>query len=202
MRRMRLRSVGFIGMSSGMGDSFGVPLAGGRPSCSRHSGAGHRRDHYLGRHRRSQRHRLRRFHPLPHPAQPRAGAVFNFVGLVGMTCISPRRGPTPCSTWSRSPATPTRRCSRFHSRHGKAPSAGSVFCPGYQGIPASKSHSLIAGVTGSAIALNRLAGVVLSSGCSSSTAYCSRWWAASSSYDHHQDHRVSLLPRQPPAATR
>ena len=36
-----------------------------------------------------------------------------------------------------------------------------VFC-WFWGIPASKSHSLIAGVTGGAIALNGLAGVVLS----------------------------------------
>ena len=105
-------------------------------------------------------------------------AVFNFVGLVGMTYISTAVAHTMFNMVDFSGNTHQALLALIAAMIGSI--GWGVFC-WFWGIPASKSHSLIAGVTGGAIALNGLAGVVLSEWCSSSTAWCSRWWAASSS---------------------
>ena len=86
-------------------------------------------------------------------------AVFNFVGLVGMTYISTAVAHTMFNMVDFSGNTHQALLALIAAMIGSI--GWGVFC-WFWGIPASKSHSLIAGVTGGAIALNGLAGVVLS----------------------------------------
>ena len=86
-------------------------------------------------------------------------AVFNFVGLVGMTYISTAVAHTMFNMVDFSGNTHQALLALIAAMIGSI--SWGVFC-WFWGIPASKSHSLIAGVTGGAIALNGLAGVVLS----------------------------------------
>ena len=84
-------------------------------------------------------------------------AVFNFVGLVGMTYISTAVAHTMFSMVDFSGDTHTALLALEAAMIG---SIGWGFFCWFRGIPASKSHSLIAGITGAAIAMNGLAGVV------------------------------------------
>lgn len=86
-------------------------------------------------------------------------AIFNFVGLVGMTYISTAVAHTMFNMVNFSGNTHQALMALIAAMIG---SIGWGFFCWYRGIPASKSHSLIAGVTGGAIAMNGLAGVVLS----------------------------------------
>ena len=86
-------------------------------------------------------------------------AVFNFVGLVGMTYISTAVAHTMFNMVDFSGNTHQALLALIAAMIGSI--GWGVFC-WFWGIPASKSHSLIAGVTGGTIALNGLAGVVLS----------------------------------------
>lgn len=86
-------------------------------------------------------------------------AVFNFAGLVGMTYISTAVAHTMFNMVDFSGNTHQALLALIAAMIGSI--GWGVFC-WFWGIPASKSHSLIAGVTGGAIALNGLAGVVLS----------------------------------------
>jgi len=86
-------------------------------------------------------------------------AIFNFVGLVGMTYISTAVAHTMFNMVNFSGNTHQALLALVAAMIGSI--CWGVFC-WLQGIPASKSHSLIAGVTGGAIALNGLAGVVFS----------------------------------------
>ena len=86
-------------------------------------------------------------------------AVFNFVGLVGMTYISTAVAHTMFNMVDFSGNTHQALLALIAAMIGSI--GWGVFC-WFWGIPASKSHSLIAGVTGGAIALNGLGGVVLS----------------------------------------
>ena len=85
-------------------------------------------------------------------------AVFNFVGLVGMTYISTAVAHTMFNMVNFSGNTHQALMALIAAMIG---SIGWGFFCWYRGIPASKSHSLIAGVTGGAIAMNGLAGVVI-----------------------------------------
>ncbi len=84
-------------------------------------------------------------------------AIFNFVGLVGMTYISTAVAHTMFSMVDFTGDTHTALLALVAAMIGSI--FWGVFC-WFFGIPASKSHSLIAGVTGGAIALNGWAGVV------------------------------------------
>ncbi len=84
-------------------------------------------------------------------------AVFNFVGLVGMTYISTAVAKTIFNMVDFSGDTHSALMALIAAMIG---SIGWGFFCWWQGIPASKSHSLIAGITGGAIAMNGLAGVV------------------------------------------
>ena len=84
-------------------------------------------------------------------------AVFNFVGLVGMTYISTAVAHTMFSMVDFSGDTHMALMALVAAMIGSI--AWGVLC-WFLGIPASKSHSLIAGITGAAIALNGLSGVV------------------------------------------
>ncbi len=86
-------------------------------------------------------------------------AVFNFVGLVGMTYVSTAVAHTMFNMVNFSGNTHQALMALIAAMIGSI--GWGVFC-WFRGIPASKSHSLIAGVTGGAIALNGLAGVVAS----------------------------------------
>lgn len=86
-------------------------------------------------------------------------AVFNFIGLVGMTYISTAVAHTMFSRVNFSGDTHKALLALCAAMVGSI--GWGVFC-WFKGIPASKSHSLIAGITGGAIALNGLAGVVMS----------------------------------------
>lgn len=86
-------------------------------------------------------------------------AIFNFVGLVGMTYISTAVAHTMFSMVNFSGDTHKALLALCAAMVGSI--GWGVFC-WFKGIPASKSHSLIAGITGGAIALNGLAGVVMS----------------------------------------
>lgn len=86
-------------------------------------------------------------------------AIFNFVGLVGMTYISTAVAHTMFNMVNFSGNTHQALLALIAAMIGSI--GWGVFC-WFRGIPASKSHSLIAGVTGGAIALNGLAGVVFS----------------------------------------
>lgn len=85
-------------------------------------------------------------------------AVFNFVGLVGMTYISTAVAHTMFNMVDFSGDTHQALMALIAAMVGSI--AWGVFC-WFRGIPASKSHSLIAGITGGAIAMNGLAGVVI-----------------------------------------
>ena len=84
-------------------------------------------------------------------------AVFNFVGLVGMTYISTAVAHTMFNMVDFSGETHKALLALVAAMIGSI--AWGVFC-WWKGIPASKSHSLIAGITGGAIAMNGFAGVV------------------------------------------
>lgn len=86
-------------------------------------------------------------------------AIFNFVGLVGMTYVSTAVAHTMFNMVNFSGNTHQALMALIAAMIGSI--GWGIFC-WFRGIPASKSHSLIAGVTGGAIALNGLAGVVLS----------------------------------------
>ncbi len=83
-------------------------------------------------------------------------AVFNFVGLVGMTYISTAVAKTMFGMVDFSGNTDAALYALMAAMIGAI--LWGIFC-WFFGIPCSKSHSLIAGVTGGAIALNGLAGV-------------------------------------------
>ena len=85
-------------------------------------------------------------------------AVFNFVGLVGMTYISTAVAHTMFNMVDFSGDTHKAFMALIAAMIGSI--AWGVFC-WFKGIPASKSHSLIAGITGGAIAMNGIAGVVI-----------------------------------------
>ena len=84
-------------------------------------------------------------------------AVFNFVGLMGMTYISTAVAHTMFSMVDFSGDTHLALMALEAALIGAI--FWGVFC-WFRGIPASKSHSLIAGITGGAIALNGWSGVV------------------------------------------
>ncbi len=85
-------------------------------------------------------------------------AVFNFIGLVGMTYISTAVAHTMFNMVDFSGDTHQALLALMAAMIGAI--VWGVFC-WWRGIPASKSHSLIAGITGGAIAMNGLGGVVL-----------------------------------------
>lgn len=84
-------------------------------------------------------------------------AVFNFVGLVGMTFISTAVAKTMFGMVDFSGDTDAALLALMAAMIGAI--GWGVVCWVF-GIPCSKSHSLIAGITGGAIALNGLSGVV------------------------------------------
>ena len=84
-------------------------------------------------------------------------AVFNFVGLVGMTFISTAVAKTMFGMVDFSGDTNAALLALVAAMIGAI--AWGIVCWIF-GIPCSKSHSLIAGITGGAIALNGWAGVV------------------------------------------
>ncbi len=84
-------------------------------------------------------------------------AVFNFVGLVAMTYISTAVAHTMFSMVNFGGDTHMALLALVAAMIASI--GWGVFC-WFCGIPASKSHSLIAGITGAAIALNGMAGVV------------------------------------------
>jgi len=83
-------------------------------------------------------------------------AIFNFVGLVGMTYISTAVAHTMFSMVNFSGDAHMALNALIAAMIASI--GWGVFC-WFQGIPASKSHSLIAGITGGAIALNGMQGV-------------------------------------------
>ena len=84
-------------------------------------------------------------------------AVFNFVGLVGMTYISTAVAKTMFGMVDFSGSTDAALLALMAAMIGAI--LWGCVCWVF-GIPCSKSHSLIAGITGGAIALNGFAGVV------------------------------------------
>ncbi len=86
-------------------------------------------------------------------------AVFNFVGLVGMTYVSTAVAHTMFNMVNFSGDTHQALMALIAAMIGSI--VWGIFC-WFKGIPASKSHSLIAGITGGAIAMNGIAGVVAS----------------------------------------
>ena len=84
-------------------------------------------------------------------------AIFNFVGLVGMTYISTAVAHTMFNMVDFSGDTHQALMALMAAMIGAI--IWGIFC-WWRGIPASKSHSLIAGITGGAIAMNGWAGVV------------------------------------------
>lgn len=84
-------------------------------------------------------------------------AIFNFIGLVGMTYISTAVAHTMFSMVDFSGNSHQALLALEAAMIG---SIGWGFFCWWQGIPASKSHSLIAGITGAAIAMNGLSGVI------------------------------------------
>ena len=85
-------------------------------------------------------------------------AIFNFVGLMGMTYISTAVAHTMFSMVDFSGDTHLALMALEAALIGAI--FWGIFC-WFRGIPASKSHSLIAGITGGAIALNGASGVVI-----------------------------------------
>lgn len=86
-------------------------------------------------------------------------AVFNFVGLLGMTYISTAVAHTMFNMVNFSGNTQQALMALIAAMIASI--GWGIFC-WFRGIPASKSHSLIAGVTGGAIAMNGWEGVVMS----------------------------------------
>ena len=86
-------------------------------------------------------------------------AIFNFVGLMGMTYISTAVADTMFNMVDFSGDTHVALMALMAAMIGSI--IWGVFC-WWRGIPASKSHSLIAGITGGAIALNGFSGVIIS----------------------------------------
>ena len=86
-------------------------------------------------------------------------AIFNFIGLMGMTYISTAVAHTMFNMVDFSGDTHQALMALVAAMMGAI--GWGAFC-WVRGIPASKSHSLIAGVTGGAIAMNGWAGVVAS----------------------------------------
>lgn len=84
-------------------------------------------------------------------------AVFNFVGLVGMTFISTAVAKTMFGMVNFSGDSNAALLALVAAMIGAI--VWGVICWIF-GIPCSKSHSLIAGITGGAIALNGLSGVI------------------------------------------
>lgn len=84
-------------------------------------------------------------------------AVFNFIGIVGMTYISTAVAETMFNMVDFSGDTHQALMALVAAMTGSI--AWGVFC-WFLGIPASKSHSLIAGITGGAVAMNGWAGIV------------------------------------------
>lgn len=84
-------------------------------------------------------------------------AVFNFVGLIGMTFISTSVAHTMFSMVNFTGDAHLALMALVASMIGSI--GWGVFC-WFFGIPCSKSHALIAGITGGAIAMNGWAGVV------------------------------------------
>ncbi len=85
-------------------------------------------------------------------------AIFNFVGLVGMTYISTAVAHTMFNMVDFSGSTHHALMALMAAMIGAI--VWGVVC-WYFGIPASKSHSLIAGITGGAVAMNGWEGVVI-----------------------------------------
>ena len=86
-------------------------------------------------------------------------AVFNFVGLFGMTYISAAVASTMFNMVDfTGGGTHAALLALVAAMIGSI--GWGLFC-WFKGIPASKSHSLIAGITGAAIALNGFGGIVL-----------------------------------------
>lgn len=86
-----------------------------------------------------------------------AAAIFNFIGLVGMTYISTAVASTMFNMVDFSGDSHLALLALLASMIGSI--FWGTFC-WFFGIPCSKSHALIAGITGGAIALNGMAGVV------------------------------------------
>ena len=86
-------------------------------------------------------------------------AVFNFIGLVGMTYISTAVAHTMFNMVDFSGDTHQALMALMAAMIGAI--IWGIFC-WWRGIPASKSHSLIAGITGGAIAMNGFGGVIIS----------------------------------------
>ena len=85
-------------------------------------------------------------------------AVFNFIGLVGMTYISTAVAHTMFNMVDFSGNTHQALMALMAAMIGAI--IWGIFC-WWRGIPASKSHSLIAGITGGAIAMNGFGGVII-----------------------------------------
>ena len=85
-------------------------------------------------------------------------AVFNFIGLVGMTYISTAVAHTMFNMVDFSGDTHQALMALMAAMIGAI--IWGIFC-WWRGIPASKSHSLIAGITGGAIAMNGFGGVII-----------------------------------------
>ncbi|MBP3866450.1 MAG: inorganic phosphate transporter [Eggerthellaceae bacterium] len=85
-------------------------------------------------------------------------AIFNFVGLVGMTYISTAVAHTMFNMVDFSGDTHQALMALMAAMIGAI--IWGIFC-WWRGIPASKSHSLIAGITGGAIAMNGFGGVII-----------------------------------------
>lgn len=85
-------------------------------------------------------------------------AVFNFIGLVGMTYISTAVAHTMFNMVDFSGNTHQALMALMAAMIGAI--FWGIFC-WWRGIPASKSHSLIAGITGGAVAMNGWGGIVL-----------------------------------------
>ncbi len=84
-------------------------------------------------------------------------AVFNFIGLAGMTFISTAVAKTMFGMVDFSGDTNASLLALMAAMIGAI--SWGIIC-WFFGIPCSKSHSLIAGITGGAIALNGFAGVI------------------------------------------
>lgn len=85
-------------------------------------------------------------------------AVFNFVGLVGMTYISTAVAHTMFSMVDFSGNTHAALMALMAAMLGSI--LWGILC-WFLGIPASKSHMLIAGVTGGAVAMNGWGGIIV-----------------------------------------
>lgn len=87
-------------------------------------------------------------------------AIANFVGMIGMTYISSEVASTMFNMVNFSSADT--HVALMALMAAMIASIGWGALCWFLGIPASKSHSLIAGITGGAIALNGMDGVIVS----------------------------------------